>query len=105
MQNDPLWNMRHAIAGVAAAVFLSVPIAAMLGSALGDWVGQSYGWRAGLYSGLLLYVVVGAGVLFGFFAARQDSTPPVCENEFFDRRRRSSWPGRNRSGSCSPESS
>lgn len=64
VQNDPLWKLRHALAGVGLALLLSVPLAALLGSALGDWVGGSYGWRAGVYGMLLLYVVVGTGVLF-----------------------------------------
>jgi hypothetical protein len=64
VQNDPLWNLRHALAGVALALLLSVPVAALLGNALGDWLGGTYGWRAGIYSGLLLYVVTGAFVLF-----------------------------------------
>ena len=38
--------------------------AALLGRWLGDAFGDSYAWRAGLYSVLLVYVVVGAGVLF-----------------------------------------
>lgn len=71
MQNDPLWNLRHAIAGVAVALLLSVPIAALLGAALGDWIGDSYAWRAGLYGALLLYVVVGAGVLFAKVAQHE----------------------------------
>lgn len=64
MQNDPLWNLRHALAGVGVALLLSVLIAAMLGGALGDFLGGTYGWRAGTYGALLLYVVVGAFVLF-----------------------------------------
>lgn len=74
MQNDPLWKLRHALAGVGLALLLSVPVAALLGSALGDVVGGSYGWRAGLYSGLLLYVVVGAFVLFAK-VARHETRP------------------------------
>jgi len=64
MQNDPLWRMRHALAGMALALLASVLIAAMLGSWLGDAIGGSYAWRAGLYSALLVYVVVGAVLLF-----------------------------------------
>ncbi|MBL8348204.1 MAG: hypothetical protein JNN03_22420 [Rubrivivax sp.] len=74
MQNDPLWKLRHALAGVGLALLLSVPVAALLGSALGDILGGSYGWRAGLYSGLLLYVVVGAFVLFAK-VARHETRP------------------------------
>jgi hypothetical protein len=64
MQNDPLWNLRHAIAGVAIALLLSVLLAAFAGALLGDLFGDSYGARVGAYGVLLLYVVAGAGVLF-----------------------------------------
>ena len=74
VQNDPLWNLRHALAGVGLALLLSVPLAALVGSALGDALGGSYGWRAGLYSALLLYVVVGAFVLFAK-VARHETRP------------------------------
>ena len=62
--NDPLWKLRHALLGLAGALLLSIFIAATLGAWLGDWVGGTYGWRAGVYAALLLYVVVGAVVLF-----------------------------------------
>ncbi|MBL8342501.1 MAG: hypothetical protein JNL30_13610 [Rubrivivax sp.] len=74
MQNDPLWNLRYALAGVGLALLLSVPIAALVGSALGDALGGTYGWRAGVYSALLLYVVVGAFVLFAK-VARHETRP------------------------------
>lgn len=74
MQNDPLWNLRHALAGVGLALLLSVPIAALVGSALGDWAGNSYEWRAGVYGLLLLYVVAGAFVLFAK-VARHETRP------------------------------
>ena len=61
---DPLYKLRHAIAGVTLALLLSVFAAALLGRWLGDALGDSYAWRAGLYAALLLYVVVGAAVLF-----------------------------------------
>lgn len=74
MQNDPLWTLRHALAGVAIALALSVPIAALVGAALGDWLGNSYGWRAGLYGLLLAYVVTGTAVLF-VKVARHEKRP------------------------------
>jgi MFS family permease len=74
VQNDPLWKLRHALAGVALALLLSVGVAALLGSALGDAVGGTYGWRAGVYAALLLYVVVGAFVLFAK-VARYETRP------------------------------
>jgi len=71
MQNDPLYRLRHALAGVALAVLLSVGLAAMLGAALGDALGGGYGLRAGLYAALLLYVVIGAVVLFAKVAKHE----------------------------------
>jgi len=61
---DPLWKMRHALAGVGIALVLSVLAAAFAGAALGDLIGGNYGSRVAVYGGLLLYVVVGAVVLF-----------------------------------------
>jgi MFS family permease len=74
VQNDPLWNLRYALAGVGLALLLSVFVAALVGSALGDALGGSYGWRAGVYGALLLYVVVGAFVLFAK-VARHETRP------------------------------
>lgn len=64
MQDDPLWRLRHALAGMAMALLLSVLMAALLGRVLGDLIADSYGLRVALYSTLLLYVIVGAGLLF-----------------------------------------
>ena len=74
MENDPLWKLRHALAGMALALLASVLIAALAGRWLGDLFGDSYGLRAGIYSGLLLYAVVGAVVLF-IKVARHESRP------------------------------
>jgi hypothetical protein len=71
---DPLWKLRHALAGVGLALLLSVFAAAFAGSALGDLFGGGYGTRVAVYGGLLLYVVVGAGVLF-VKVAQHDTTP------------------------------
>lgn len=68
---DPLWKLRHALAGVAIALLLSVGVAALLGAALGDLVAGSYGARVACYGALLLYVVVGAGVLFAKVAQHE----------------------------------
>lgn len=74
-ENDPLWKLRHALVGVGLALLLSVFIAAFAGAFLGDViVGDSYGARVGFYSALLLYVVVGAGVLFAK-VARHETRP------------------------------
>jgi hypothetical protein len=74
MDNDPLWKMRHALAGVALALLLSVLAAAVAGRLLGDLFGDSYGLRVAIYGALLLYVVVGAGVLFAK-VARHETRP------------------------------
>ena len=74
-QQDPLWKLRHALAGVGLALLLSVFTAAFAGSALGDLFGGGYGLRVTLYAGLLLYVVVGAAVLFAKVA--QHETAPL----------------------------
>jgi hypothetical protein len=74
-ENDPLWRLRHALVGVGLALLLSVFIAAFAGAFLGDViVGDSYGARVGFYSALLLYVVVGAGMLFAK-VARHETRP------------------------------
>jgi hypothetical protein len=74
LDNDPLWKLRHALAGLALSLLLSVPIAALVARLAGDLVGDSYGLRAGLYSVLLAYVVVGAAVLF-VRVARHETRP------------------------------
>ena len=63
-ENVPLWRLRHALAGIGLALACSVLIAAVAGSVLGDVLGGTYAWRAGVYASLLLYVLVGAVVLF-----------------------------------------
>ena len=74
-ENDPLWRLRHALAGVGIALLLSVLIAALAGRVLGDAFGGTYGSRVAAYAALLLYVVVGAAVLFVKVA--QHETQPL----------------------------
>lgn len=74
MENDPLWKMRHALAGVALALLSSVLAAAFAGRFIGDLFADSYGVRVAIYGALLLYVVVGAGVLFAK-VARHETQP------------------------------
>ena len=62
--NDPLWRLRHALAGLGLALLLSVLVAALAGRLLGDALGGDYGLRVTVYGLLLLYVVIGAVVLF-----------------------------------------
>lgn len=64
LEDDPLWRLRHALAGLALALLLSVPVAALIARAAADLVADSYALRAGLYGVLLLHVVVGAVLLF-----------------------------------------
>lgn len=72
--NDPLWRLRHALAGMALALVLSVLVAALLARGLGDLIADSYGLRVALYGGLLLHVLIGAGVLFAR-VARHETRP------------------------------
>jgi len=75
MDNDPLWKLRHALIGLALALVLSVVIAASAGRWIGDLFADSYGLRVAIYSGLLLYVVAGAVVLF--MRVAQHETRPM----------------------------
>jgi hypothetical protein len=71
---DPLWKLRHALAGVGIALLLSVLIAAYAGQFIGDAAGGDYGTRATAYLVLLAHVVVGAIVLF-VKVARHETRP------------------------------
>ena len=71
--SDPLWKLRHALAGVGLALLISVFVAAFAGAALGDAFGGGYGLRVALYAALLLYVVVGAVMLFVRVAQHETS--------------------------------
>lgn len=73
-ENDPLWKLRHALAGVALALLLALFMSAFAGRVLGDLFGGSYNHRVAVYGVLLLYVVVGAGVLFAK-VARHETRP------------------------------
>lgn len=77
-ENDPLWKLRHALAGLGLALLLSVFAAAFIGRVLGDVFGGSgpegYTARVIVYSLLLLHVVIGAGVLFAK-VARYETRP------------------------------
>jgi hypothetical protein len=74
-QQDPLWKLRHALAGVALALFLSVFIAAWTGRWVADLIGGDYGTRVAIYGGLLLYVLIGGVVVFAKVA--QHETRPL----------------------------
>ncbi len=72
--HDPLYRLRHALLGVSLALLASVPVAALFGRWAGDLFGDTYVLRAGVYGGLLLYLVVGAVVLFAK-VARHETRP------------------------------
>ncbi len=74
LENDPLWKLRHALAGLALALLGSVLVAALIGRAVGDALGGDYGTRLTVYLVLLLHVVVGAVVLF-VRVARHETRP------------------------------
>lgn len=74
-ENDPLWRLRHALAGLVLALLLSVPLAALGGRWLGDLLGDSYAWRAAIYAALLAYVATGAVLLF--LRVAQHETRPL----------------------------
>lgn len=72
---DPLWRMRHALAGLGLALLGSVFVAALAGRLLGDLFGDDYTTRLVIYLVLLLYAVAGAVVLF--IRVAQHETQPV----------------------------
>ncbi len=74
LDNDPLWKLRHALAGLALALVISVPLAALGGRLLGSLFSDSYALRVTIYSGLLLHVLIGSGVLFAK-VARHETRP------------------------------
>lgn len=74
-ENDPLWRLRHALAGLLLALVLSVVLASWLGATLADAVvGPTYRDRVIVYGVLLLHVVAGAVVLF-IRVARHETRP------------------------------
>lgn len=75
LDNDPLWRLRHALAGMGLALLASVFIAALAGRGLGSVFGDTYGVRVTIYLVLLVYVVAGAVVLF--IKVAQHETRPL----------------------------
>ncbi|HTT11509.1 MAG TPA: hypothetical protein VMG60_11510 [Burkholderiaceae bacterium] len=70
---DPLARYGKPLAAAAIAVFVSVPIAAFIGGALPF----EYTGRALAYLGLLLYVIVGAVIVFRLVAEGEQSLAPA----------------------------
>jgi putative Ca2+/H+ antiporter (TMEM165/GDT1 family) len=58
--DDPLIRLMRPLMGVLAATFVNVIVAALVGGAMPF----EYGGRAWTYTGLVLYVIVGAVVVF-----------------------------------------
>jgi len=73
-ENDPLYRLRHALTGLALALLVSALMAALLGRWIGDAMADTYTARVTAYGLLLLYVVVGAVVLF-VRVARHETRP------------------------------
>jgi putative Ca2+/H+ antiporter (TMEM165/GDT1 family) len=70
--NDPLVRLMRPLLGVLAATFINVLIAAMIGGALPF----EYSGRAWSYTALVLYVIVGAVMIFRLTAeAERDFSP------------------------------
>jgi putative Ca2+/H+ antiporter (TMEM165/GDT1 family) len=70
--NDPLIRLMRPLLGVLAATFINVLIAAMIGGALPF----EYSGRAWSYTALVLYVIVGAVMIFRLTAeAERDFSP------------------------------
>ena len=69
-ENDPLSRYGPPLAGVIIAVVLSVLVAAMVAGQIEG----SYQTRALVYSGFVLWVVLGAAVIF-LLAHRGESAP------------------------------
>lgn len=74
MHQDPLERLRHAIVGVCLALVGAVLTAALAGRWLGDLIADEYSLRAGIYLGLMVYLLVGGGVLFAR-VARYETQP------------------------------
>jgi putative Ca2+/H+ antiporter (TMEM165/GDT1 family) len=71
--DDPLIRLMRPLLGVLAATFINVLIAAMIGGALPF----EYSGRAWSYTGLVLYVIVGAVVVFRLTAEGEREFSPA----------------------------
>ena len=67
--NDPLIRYGRSLAGVLIAVVISVLIAAVVGGSMP----LDYGGRAWVYTGLVVYVLVGGFVVFRLTAEAERS--------------------------------
>ncbi|MDQ3214581.1 MAG: hypothetical protein M3P99_00655 [Pseudomonadota bacterium] len=69
-ENDPLIKYGAPLAGVLIALVLSVLVAAMVAAQIGD----DYQTRVWVYAGFVLWVVIGAAVIF-MLAHRSEAAP------------------------------
>jgi len=69
-ENDPLVKYGAPLAGVLIALVLSVLVAAMVAAQIGD----DYQTRVWVYAGFVLWVVIGAAVIF-MLAYRSEAAP------------------------------
>jgi putative Ca2+/H+ antiporter (TMEM165/GDT1 family) len=72
-QEDPLIRFMRPLLGVLAATFVNVIVAALLGGAMPF----EYTGRAWTYTGLVLYVIVGAVVVFRLTAEGEREFSPA----------------------------
>ncbi len=63
-ERDPLWKLRHSLAALSLAMLLSLFLAAFAGRWIGDLLGDRYELRATSFLVLMVYALVGAGVMF-----------------------------------------
>lgn len=92
MYEDPLYKMRHALLGLGAALTLSVLLAAAVGATIGDMVTGTYTGRVSFYGGILLYVIVGAVVVF-MKVARHETKPVSVQRVLLWTLCLWAWPG------------
>ncbi|MDZ7652147.1 MAG: hypothetical protein U5L03_06070 [Burkholderiaceae bacterium] len=71
--DDPLIRLMRPLLGVLAATFINVVVAALIGGAMP----LEYTGRAWTYTGLVLYVIVGAVVVFRLTAEAEREFSPA----------------------------
>lgn len=73
LPEDPLIRLMRPLAGVLAATLVNVLVAALIGGAMPF----EYSGRAWTYTGLVMYVVVGAVVVFRLTAEAEREFSPA----------------------------
>jgi hypothetical protein len=92
MYEDPLYKMRHAFIGLGAALTLSVILAAVIGAFMGDVLTGTYTGRVSFYGGILLYVLIGTGIVF-MKVARHETKPATVTRVLLWTLCLWAWPG------------